>query len=96
MLSRIIPHIGFAWAVRAMALVVFALQAISIPFIKERMPPSKETRPIDLSAFKDMRFVMHALSGFFTSFGECPERLGIPSPPATAVVMTREHVRVIY
>jgi hypothetical protein len=61
---------GFPWAVRAMALVVFILQAISIPFIKERLPPSKETRLVDVNALKDVKFVVHALGGFFTSFGE--------------------------
>ena len=65
-----------------MAFVVFALQVISIPFIKERLPPSRDARLIDLGAFKDVRFVMHALSGFFTSFGEYAQYVFLLLPSA--------------
>jgi len=69
MLSRLFDRIGFAWTVRTMGFMVFLLQAISIPLIKTRLPPSKNTRFIDLTALKDIKFLMHALSGFFTAFG---------------------------
>ncbi|THH07595.1 hypothetical protein EW145_g3266 [Phellinidium pouzarii] len=69
MLSKLFAKIGFAWSVRAMALVMFVLQAISIPFIKERMPASKDKKIFDLGAYKDVRFLMHSLSGFFSAFG---------------------------
>ncbi|KAI5119258.1 hypothetical protein M0805_007261 [Coniferiporia weirii] len=69
MLSKLFDRIGFGWAVRAMALVMFVLQAISIPFIKERMPAPEGAKLIDLSAYKDVRFLLHSLSGFFCAFG---------------------------
>ena len=53
MLSNLFTRIGFAWSVRAMALVMFVLQAVSIPFIKERMPPSKAVRVFDFGAFRE-------------------------------------------
>lgn len=54
-----------------MALVMFVLQAISIPFIKERMPPSKGgIRVFDLRALREWRFGLHCAGAFFSAFGE--------------------------
>lgn len=78
MLSRLFDEIGFAWTVRAMALLMLGLQAISIPLIKERLPPSRNKKVFDLGAFKDARFALHCASGFFSAFGE----LEGPSKPA--------------
>ncbi|KAH8114865.1 MFS general substrate transporter [Phellopilus nigrolimitatus] len=69
MLSRLFGKIGFAWSVRAMALVMFVCQAISIPFIKERLPASKNKKIFDFGAYKDIKFLFHSLSGFFSAFG---------------------------
>lgn len=69
MLSRLFDKIGFAWSVRAMALMMFVLQAISIPFIKERLPPTKNKKTFDFSALKEGKFLSHSLSGFFSAFG---------------------------
>lgn len=54
-----------------MALVMFVLQAVSIPFIKERMPPSKAVRVFDFGALKEWKFALHCLGAFFSAFGEC-------------------------
>lgn len=71
MLSNLFTKIGFGWSVRAMALVMFVLQAISIPFIKERMPPSKGgIRVFDLRALREWRFGLHCAGAFFSAFGE--------------------------
>lgn len=69
MLSRLFDSIGFAWAVRAMALLMLGVQAVSIPLIKERLPPSKNRKVFDWRAFKDVKFALHCASGFFSAFG---------------------------
>ncbi|EJD05025.1 MFS general substrate transporter [Fomitiporia mediterranea MF3/22] len=68
MLSRLFDSIGFAWSVRAMALFMFVAQAISIPFIKERLPPSKNKKIFDFGALKEIKFLLHCLGGFFSAF----------------------------
>ena len=80
MLSQLFKMIGFAWSVRAMTLLVFVLQAISIPFIRERLPPPKNSSIIDWTAFSDLKFMLHCLSGFFSSFGTSRAKLvtGVP------------------
>ncbi|OCB86001.1 MFS general substrate transporter [Sanghuangporus baumii] len=69
MLSNLFDSIGFAWAVRAMALLMFVVQAISIPLIKERLPPLKNKKYFDFGALKEIPFLLHCLSGFFSAFG---------------------------
>ena len=76
MLSQLFGRIGFAWAVRAMALVLFVLQAVSIPFVKERLPPPTRKEGawwrglVDVDALRDVRFLAHAGAAFFVAFGE--------------------------
>ncbi|PAV14623.1 MFS general substrate transporter [Pyrrhoderma noxium] len=69
MLSRLFEEIGFPWTIRTFAFVIFALQGISIPFVKERFPPRKDLPKFDSAALKETPFVMHILSGMFISFG---------------------------
>lgn len=76
MLSQLFARIGFAWAVRAMALLLFVVQAVSIPFVRERLPPQAKTADkgwefLDMEALKDARFVLHAGAAFFIAFGAC-------------------------
>lgn len=78
MLSNLFDRIGFAWSVRAMALVMFVVQAISIPLIKERLPPLKNKKYFDFAALKEIPFLLHCLSGFFSAFGENSVSLGPP------------------
>ena len=70
MLSNLFATIGFAWAVRAMALLMLGLQGLAIPLIKERLPPSTNRKVFNWSAFKDVKFALHCASGFFSAFGE--------------------------
>lgn len=70
MLSNLFDRIGFAWTVRAMALLMFVVQAVSIPLIKERLPPLKNKQIFDFRALTEIKFLFHCLSGFFAAFGE--------------------------
>ena len=70
MLSRLFEEIGFPWTIRTFAFVIFALQGISIPFVKERFPPRKDLPKFDSAALKETPFVMLILSGMFISFGK--------------------------
>lgn len=69
MLSRLFDLVGFPWAVRTLAFMCFTLQAISIPFIKERFPPQVGAPRFDPSASQDMPFMLHVVGAFFISFG---------------------------
>ncbi|OBZ71107.1 Riboflavin transporter MCH5 [Grifola frondosa] len=69
MLSRLFQSIGFPWAVRTLAFMCFALQAISIPFVKERFPARKGVARFDETIKADKPFLMHLISGFFMAFG---------------------------
>lgn len=69
MLNKLIPKIGFGWAVRATTFVMLATQIIAIIFLKPRLPP----RPIrgqqffDLQSFKEPVYLLLCL-GFFLGF----------------------------
>ncbi|OCB89300.1 MFS monocarboxylate transporter [Sanghuangporus baumii] len=69
MLSKLFQSIGFPWTVRTLAFMCFALQGISIPFVKERFPPRAGVPLIDRSVYKDKPFLLHVISGFFIAFG---------------------------
>ncbi|KAL5536516.1 hypothetical protein ACEPAF_338 [Sanghuangporus sanghuang] len=69
MLSKLFQSIGFPWTVRTLAFMCFALQGISIPFVKERFPPRAGVPLIDRSVYKDKPFLLHVTSGFFIAFG---------------------------
>lgn len=69
MLSRLFPSIGFAWTVRTLAFLCFALQGVSIFLVKERLPHRKHAPRLDMSLRGDIPFILHLISGFFIAFG---------------------------
>ncbi|KAJ8509378.1 hypothetical protein ONZ45_g8457 [Pleurotus djamor] len=70
MLSRLIDSIGFPWAVRTMAFFNLAIQVVSIPLAKDRLPRNMKLPLIDLDTFKEPIFMVYAVGGFLFSFGE--------------------------
>lgn len=67
MLSRLIPIIGFSWAVRAVALVNFILSVTALAIILPHCPrrPSRRRAILDLRAFRELSFMLFALALFF-------------------------------
>jgi MFS family permease len=57
MLSRLLYHVGFAWAVRSMALVSVVTLSIATSIVRMRFKPAKPRRPFDLTALSDWPFM---------------------------------------
>ncbi|TDL26810.1 MFS general substrate transporter [Rickenella mellea] len=66
--SRLFDDIGFHWSVRVMGFIVFITQGLCIPFIKERLPSEVGSPLIDLTAFKEVPFLLHAIGAFLVAF----------------------------
>jgi len=62
--------VGFGWTVRILAFFNFALQAIAIPFAKERLPHRLNLPLIDMQALRETNFVFYAIGGFLAAFGQ--------------------------
>ena len=67
LLQRLIPLVGFAWAVRAIGFVMMACFIVACLTIKTRLPLSGRISwktAVDIHGFKDLRYVLAAISGF--------------------------------
>ena len=67
LLQRLIPLVGFAWAVRAIGFVMMACFVVACLTIKTRLPLSGRISwrtAVDVHGFKDPRYVLTAISGF--------------------------------
>ena len=66
-LFRLIPQIGFAWAVRVLGFMMLGTLLIPILVMQMRVKPPKARALIDMTVFKDlhfMTFIFGALLGF--------------------------------
>ena len=64
---RLIPRIGFPWAVRVLGFMIFGTQLIPIFVMRMRVKPPRIRSVIDWTAFKDvpfMTFISGAIFGF--------------------------------
>lgn len=85
--ERLQPQIGFPWTVRVMAFIALATLAISIATLRSRLPPSKKARALlDLSAFKNIPFVLFS-SGMFLAF------VGLYIPIFYIISWAQVHIR---
>ena len=67
LLERLIPSIGFPWAVRVVAFVIMACLVISCLTIRTRLPLSGHITlrtAIDLGGWKDPRYALAAIAAF--------------------------------
>jgi hypothetical protein len=71
MVSRLIPAIGFGWAMRATAFLILGLLVIGNIFVKSRLPPPKRGfQFIDfITPFKEVPFSLLTTSSFFIYLG---------------------------
>lgn len=72
-LQRLIPRIGFGWAVRVMAFIALGCLTFSCIIAKTYLPLRKTTtrevlRAIDFGGFKDLRYTLATLSAFVTFY----------------------------
>ena len=69
MFRQLVSSIGFPWAVRAIAFVLFGTYLFSYPILWYK--PAKSIivrRWIDISAFTDTAFMLSAIAAFFSGF----------------------------
>lgn len=57
-LRRLIPALGFGWAVRVMAFIMLGTLAIPVAVMKTRLPPRKSGPIVDFETLKDPPFAM--------------------------------------
>lgn len=66
MAQQLLPKVGFAWAVRAMGLVVLVSSVIVYLLVRPRLPPRKSGPIVEMAAFKESTYLLFAISMFFT------------------------------
>ncbi|EHK25811.1 uncharacterized protein TRIVIDRAFT_32181 [Trichoderma virens Gv29-8] len=64
--QQLIPKIGFRWTVRVMGFVVLASSIIIVSLVRTRLPARKAGPLVDWSAFKELTYVLFAISMFIT------------------------------
>ncbi|KAL6788954.1 putative translation releasing factor RF-1 [Trichoderma sp. SZMC 28012] len=64
--QQLIPKVGFRWTVRVMGFVVLASSFIIVSLMRTRLPPRKAGPLVDWSAFKELTYVLFAISMFIT------------------------------
>jgi len=71
MLQRLIPQIGFPWAVRITGFLTFACLCVSCLTMRTRLPLSKKVTlkdAVDFSGFKDWRYALSAVGAFMAFY----------------------------
>lgn len=68
-LYRLIPQIGFPWAVRTMAFIALATFIAPVAAMRMRVHPPKPRAILDRSAFRDMPFMLFTLAVLIVFIG---------------------------
>lgn len=66
MAQQLLPKIGLAWTVRAMGLVILVSSAMVCLLAKPRLPPRKSGPIVEMAAFREITYLLFAISMFFT------------------------------
>lgn len=64
MLTRLIPEVGFSWAIRILGFTVLATLMVPIFFSKMKSKPAKSRALLDMTAFKDGPFMLCVFACF--------------------------------
>ncbi|RDW74130.1 hypothetical protein BP5796_07572 [Coleophoma crateriformis] len=62
--QQLIPRIGFGWTLRVMGFVMLFNMVIVLSIAKNRLPPRTSGPLIDMTAFKDVAWVLFVISTF--------------------------------
>lgn len=66
-IQQLLPRIGFGWTVRALGFIMTGIGALTIAFLKTRIPPRKSGPIIEWAAFKENTYRLY-LIGMFLNF----------------------------
>lgn len=66
---RLQPVIGFPWAVRVMAFIMFATTLVSLAVVKMRTKPPPRPKIVDFTGFRELLFTLFAIICFVGSMG---------------------------
>jgi len=67
--ERLIPKIGFGWAVRVIALIQLVTLAVSVIVMRSRLPPRKAGPLVDPMAFKQKSYTLYTLGAYLAFWG---------------------------
>lgn len=67
--TRLQPQIGFAWATRVIAFIIFGTMLICLAVMRVRVLPPQKRRLLELSAFKEIPFLMFSIALFLGFMG---------------------------
>lgn len=65
MVRQLLPQVGFAWTVRAIAFVQVAVLIVCNVVVKTRIRPRKAGPLLEPSAFKELEYTFYAAGAFF-------------------------------
>lgn len=65
LVRELLPRLGFGWTTRVLGFLNMAGLMIVLTFMRPRLPPRKAGPLVDLSAFKELPFVLFAAGMFF-------------------------------
>lgn len=64
----LLPRVGFGWTLRVIGLMQAGCFVISLLSLKPRIPPRKNGRLVEWSAFKELEYAYYALGAFMVGF----------------------------
>lgn len=68
-LNKLIPQVGFPWAVRTVGFIAMGMLIIPVATMKQRVKPPKPRALLDMSAFSDVGFVGFTVATFLNYLG---------------------------
>jgi MFS family permease len=69
-LSRLIPQVGFPWAVRTVGFIALATFVVPLAVMRVRVQPPKPRAVVDWSAFRDVPFMVFTLAVLVAFIGQ--------------------------
>ncbi|KAF5002200.1 hypothetical protein FDECE_10691 [Fusarium decemcellulare] len=69
LVRQLLPRIGFEWTVRIAGFTHLVTLTIALVLAKPRIRPRGSSSFVDLSAFKDVEYILYVVASFFTCWG---------------------------
>ncbi|KAM5362717.1 hypothetical protein ACJZ2D_012379 [Fusarium nematophilum] len=69
MVRQLLPGVGFAWAIRAIAFVQLGTLLVAGCFLKSRLPPRKSGPLVEWAAFKELEYTFYVIGAFMCFWG---------------------------